>query len=131
MPKSFALVALALAASLGAACAEAATSMPMPEAGFSLASNSGGGVDTIATPMSTDLGGGAVREPSRMRPGAEASAETPESELSATEVVEKPNVRVEHPRKTSESAQSGNAASVGHKSRANAHWQSLLPGLMN
>ena len=129
MPNSLAPVAFALAASLFTACAEAATSMPMPEAGFSLASNSGGGVDTIATPMSDDLGGGAIHQTARARPDAEASVETTSNEPAVA--AEKTNTREEHPHKAGESAQSGAAASVGHKSRANAHWQSLLPGLMN
>jgi hypothetical protein len=129
MPNSLARVAFALAASLSAACAEAATSMPMPEAGFALASNSGGGVDTIAAPMSSDLGGGAIHQPTRTRPDAEVSVETAANDPAVA--TEKTNVREEHPHNAGDNAQSGAAASVGHKSRANAHWQSLLPGLMN
>ncbi|MEP6485263.1 MAG: hypothetical protein ABJB01_12505 [Rudaea sp.] len=107
----------------------AAPSMSTPEGGFSLAANSGGGVDSIATPMSSDLGGGTSHE--RLRPDADVSTETPVSEPVAPENTDKPGTRVEHPRKATGSAQAGAAASVGHKSRANAHWQSLLPGLMN
>ena len=59
MLKRYFLFVVVSAGLLPLAGAYAATSIPMPEAGFALAS-ANGGAETIAAPMSEDTGGGTM-----------------------------------------------------------------------
>lgn len=125
MLKHFSLVVIALSA-LPLANAFAATSIPMPEAGFALASNSGG-AESITTPMSSDMGGGAPN----VNRAAEIALETPGGDAAP---VTSGDV-LAHSERTNKTAPidgnvPANSTSTAHKSRGNAHWQSLLPGLM-
>ena len=110
--------ALAVSALLAFNGARAATSIPIPEAGFALASNSG---DAIATPMSSDMGGGSSRS---VRP-SEVAVETPDRDSSNTAPSHD-----EHTQKAAPADAANNSSTTARKSRSNAHWQALLPGLM-
>jgi len=104
--------------------AQAALSLPIAEAGFALASN--GGADTIATPMSSDQGGGTTMHPS------EAAVETPDHDTSHSEAAGGSSARDDHPQKAApvDSNTVTNSSTTTRKSRGNVHWQALLPGLM-
>ena len=126
MLKQFFPVVIALVGLQLSANAFAATSIPMPEAGFALASNNGG-AETITAPMSSDMGGGA----SNLNRAAEIALETPGGDaapITSGAVM----AHDDRPAKSVPTAGTApaNSASTAHKSRGNAHWQSLLPGLM-
>ena len=126
MLKHYVIFAVALAGSLPLTGALAATSIPMPEAGFALASNNGG-VDVMPAPMSNDMGGGSTRA-DRVADIAtnEASGDvTPTTTGNAI-------ARDDHSGKGTpvDGSVPANSTTTSHKSRGNAHWQSLLPGLM-
>ena len=118
---TFALALIALFAFDGA---RAATSIPIPEAGFALASNNGS--DAIATPMSNDMGGGT----SRSLRGSEVAVETPDRDSSNSEAAGNAAGREEHAQKAAPADSASNSSTTTRKSRGNAHWQALLPGLM-
>jgi hypothetical protein len=125
MLKHLILVVIALAGSLPLANAFAATSIPMPEAGFALASNNGG-AESITAPMSSDMGGGTTN----IDRAAEIALETPGDAAPVTSG----NASAHSDRSAKTAPADGsvpaNSTSTTHKSRGNAHWQSLLPGLM-
>jgi hypothetical protein len=100
---TFAFVLTALFAVSGA---RAATSLPIAEAGFALASNGGG--DAIATPMSSD------RDSSHSDAAGGAASHT------------------EHATKAApvDGNTAANSTTTTRKARGNVHWQALLPGLM-
>lgn len=125
MLKRYFLFVVASTALLPLAGAYAATSIPMPEAGFAVASNNGGS-ETIATPMPIDTGGGA------MRIDVEIAVDTPNGNA-APVTTDKTVLRDGRAVKgvPTDGAAPANSTSTSHKSRGNAHWQSLLPGLMN
>lgn len=102
--------------------ARAATSIPAAEAGFALASN--GGSDAIATPMSSDMGGGT----SRAERSSEVAVETPDRDVPKPDTAAAPG-RDEHAQKAAP-GDTSNSSTTTRKSRGNAHWQALLPGLM-
>jgi hypothetical protein len=126
MLKHLILVVIALAGSLPLANAFAATSIPMPEAGFALASNNGG-AESITAPMSSDMGGGTTN----IDRAAEIALETPSGDAAP---VTSGNASAHADRSSKTAPVDGsvpaNSTSTAHKSRGNAHWQSLLPGLM-
>ena len=104
----------------------AATSIPMPEAGFALASNGGNGVDTITAPASVDVGGG-LRSAERRDPGPETTAETVSHDAVPADTTA---THTDHVHPAASDGAPVAATSGAHKARGNAHWQSLLPGLM-
>jgi hypothetical protein len=126
MLKHYAIFAVALAGSLPLTGAFAATSIPMPEAGFALASNNGSS-DTIAAPMPSDISGGAARA-NRV---ADIAANAPSSDV-APATTGNAVVRDDRAGKgtPADGSVPANSTTTSHKSRGNAHWQSLLPGLM-
>jgi hypothetical protein len=126
MLKYIAIVALACAACTSGSAAYAATSIPMPEAGFALASNAGSGVDTITTPMPSDAGGG-LRNSERLDPGPD-SATTHDS--APTDATVTTGAHADHGHAATNADGTPNTTAATHKARGNAHWQSLLPGLM-
>jgi hypothetical protein len=117
---TFAFVLTALFAFGGA---RAATSLPIAEAGFALASNGGG--DAIATPMSSDQGGGAMHP-------TEAAVETPDRDSSHSDAAGGATSRDEHATKAApvDGNTAANSTTTTRKARGNVHWQALLPGLM-
>jgi hypothetical protein len=126
MLKHFLLLVIASAGALPLANAFAATSIPMPEAAFALASNNGG-AESITAPMSSDMGGGATN----INRAAEIALETPGGDaIPATSA----NTLAQGERSNKSAPIDGNvpanSTSTARKSRGNAHWQSLLPGLM-
>ena len=125
MLKHYVIFAVAFAASLPLTGAFAATSIPMPEAGFALASNNGG-AESIA-PMSSDMAGGTTR----VNRVADIAANEPSSNV-APVTSGNATVRDDHAGKgtPTDGSVPANSTSTSHKSRGNAHWQSLLPGLM-
>jgi hypothetical protein len=127
MLKRYFLFVVAAAVLLPLAGAYAATSIPMPEAGFAVASNNGG-ADTIATPMSSDLGGGTTR----IDRDVEIAVDTPNGNA-APVTADKTVLRDGRAVKNipTDGTAPANSTTTSHKSRGNAHWQSLLPGLMN
>ncbi len=126
MLKHFLLVVIASAGALPLANAFAATSIPMPEAGFALASNNGG-AESITAPMPSDMGGGTTN----VNRAAEIALETPGGDATP---VKSGNTSAHSERSSKSTPIDGNApansTSTARKSRGNAHWQSLLPGLM-
>lgn len=114
--------AFALAALFAFSGARAATSVPVAEAGFALASNSS---DTIAAPLSSDQGGGALHP-------SEAAVETPDRDSAHSEAAGGSSTHDEHTQKAapSDSTTATNSSTTTRKSRGNVHWQALLPGLM-
>jgi hypothetical protein len=125
MLKHFFLFVVALAGSLPLTGAFAATSIPMPEAGFALASNNGSS-DTIAAPMPSDMGGGTTRV-------NHVAADVPSGDIvPATATTGDAIARDDHAGKgaPTDGSVPANSTATSHKSRGNAHWQSLLPGLM-
>jgi hypothetical protein len=126
MLKHLILFVIASAGSLPLANAFAATSIPMPEAGFALASNNGG-AESITAPMPSDMGGGTTK----VDRAAEIALETPSGDAAPAT---SGNASAHGDRAGKNSPLDGsvpaNSASTAHKSRGNAHWQSLLPGLM-
>jgi hypothetical protein len=115
--------AFALAALFAFTEASAATSVPIAEAGFALASNSS---DTIAAPVSSDQGGGALHP-------TEAAVETPDRDSSHSEAAGgSSSTHDEHAQKAAptDSTTATNSSTTTRKSRGNVHWQALLPGLM-
>ena len=126
MLKHHIIFAVALAGSLPLTGAFAATSIPIPEAAFALASNSGS-ADTIAAPIPSDMGGGAARanhigDVVSDAPSADAAPASTSNAIA----------RDEHTGKGTpvDGSVPANSTTTSHKSRGNAHWQSLLPGLM-
>ena len=103
--------------------AQAALSLPIAEAGFALASN--GGADTIATPMSSDQGGGTMHP-------SEAAVETPGNDTAHSEAAGGSSTHEDHAQKAApvDSNSVTNSSATTRKSRGNVHWQALLPGLM-
>ncbi len=98
----------------------------MPEAGFALASNGGNGVDTITAPLPNDAGGG-LRNSGRRDPGPETAADPAPKDSAPADTTATHSDRA-HPA-ANEGAPAA-STSTAHKARGNAHWQSLLPGLM-
>ena len=124
MLKHYVIFAVALAGSLPLTGVFAATSIP--EAGFALASN-GGSADTIAAPIPSDMGGGAARanhigDVVSDGPSADAAPASTGNAIA----------RDDHTGKSTpvDGSVPANSTTTSHKSRGNAHWQSLLPGLM-
>lgn len=115
--------AFALTAAFALNAAHAATSIPLAEAGFALASNSGS--DAITTPMSTDQGGGALHP-------SEAAVETPDRDSSHSDAAGGSTTHDEHAQKAapSDGTPANNSSTTARKTRGNVHWQALLPGLM-
>jgi hypothetical protein len=104
--------------------AQAAISLPIAEAGFALASN--GGADTIATPMSSDQGGGTAHP-------SEAAVETPDHDTSHSQAAGGGSAtHDDHSQKSAPADGSTvtNSTTTTRKARGNVHWQALLPGLM-
>ena len=126
MLKHFFMFVVALAGSLPLAGAFAATSIPMPEAGFALASNNGG-ADTTTAPVSNEVGGGATRANRVADIAANAPINDVAPAISGNAVVRDDRANKGAPTDGSVPA---NSTTTSHKSRGNAHWQSLLPGLM-
>ncbi len=126
MLKQYFIFAVAFAASLPLTGAFAATSIPMPEAGFALASNNGS-AESIAAPMSSDVSGGTTRA-NRV---VEIAADAPSTDVAPTNTT---NAAARDDRASKGTPADGsvpaNSTTTSHKSRGNAHWQSLLPGLM-
>jgi hypothetical protein len=125
MLKHFFLFAIASTGALPLAGAFAATSIPTTEAGFALASNSGG-AESIAAPMPSDIGGGTANidraaEIALERPGGDAAV------VSGNAIARDDRAGKNAPADGSAPA---NSTGTARKSRGNAHWQSLLPGLM-
>jgi len=126
MLKHFLTVLLALAGSLALANAFAATSIPVPEASFALASNNGG-AESITASMSSDMGGGK----SNTNRAAEIALETPSGDVSpVASTATRARDDVSGKTAAIDGAAPANSTSTAHKARGNAHWQSLLPGLM-
>jgi hypothetical protein len=123
MLKHVSIVAVALAGSLQLACAYGATSIP--ETGFVLVSNSGA-PETIVTPMSNDSGGGTTRAVRNVEVAVDTQSDTKTSAAATS------NSGDERDRKnsTTDANAPSNSTTTAHKARGNAHWQSLLPGLM-
>jgi hypothetical protein len=117
---TFAFALIALFALNGA---RAATSLPIAEAGFALASN--GGSDAIATPMSSDHGGGAMHP-------TEAAVETPDRDSSHSDAAGGSAAHDEHAQKAApvDANTANNSSTTTRKARGNVLWQALLPGLM-
>ena len=114
--------AFTLAALFAFNSAQAALSLPIAEAGLALASN--GGADTIATPMSSDQGGGTTHP-------SEAAVETPGNDTSHSEAAGGSS-HEEHAQKAVpvDNNTVTNSSTTTRKARGNVHWQALLPGLM-
>ena len=115
--------AFALAALCAFNGAQAALSLPIAEAGFALASN--GGSDAIATPMSSDQGGGTLHP-------SEAAVETPDRDTSHSEAAGGSSTHDDHAQKAApvDNTPVTNSSTTTRKARGNVHWQALLPGLM-
>jgi hypothetical protein len=126
MLKHYVIFAVALAGSLPLTGAFAATSIPIPEAGFALASNSGSS-DSIAAPIPSDMGGGAARANHVVDVVSDAPSADAEPATSGNTIA-----RDDHAGKSApvDGSVPANSTTTSHKSRGNAHWQSLLPGLM-
>jgi hypothetical protein len=114
---------VALVALFAFSGAHAALSLPIAEAGFALASN--GGAETIATPMSSDQGGGTLHP-------SEAAVETPDHDTSHSEAAGGSSTHDDHDKKAApvDNGTVTNSSTTTRKARSNVHWQALLPGLM-
>jgi hypothetical protein len=115
--------AFAVVALFALSDAQAAISLPIAEAGFALASN--GGSDAIATPMSSDQGGGTLHP-------SEAAVETPDRDTSHSEAAGGSSTHDDHAQKAApvDNTPVTNSSTTTRKARGNVHWQALLPGLM-
>jgi hypothetical protein len=116
------IVAVVLASLFALHGARAATSIPLPEAGFALASN-----DAITSSMPGDLGGGS----SHPKHATEVVADAPDSDVARGGGGSSTN-RDDHAQKPTpnDGNTANNSSTTTRKSRGNAHWQALLPGLM-